>query len=325
MSDNESEYRASERKVDKVTRQTVGCSLDRRARLLCRLYRIDDLPEGCFTTDAGSPYFKRTRLIDRSGVNIGSCDLLHRHRLASNRCLINEGIAADDFAINRDAPTRLYYHNIAHLYFRGTDFARRAIATYGGIARQKVEQILNRPSATIDRQALEDFSYQHKENNHESGEELTDRKGGADGNGHRQFHRHPTREKRLKGFLQNWVHADERRHQADDTETWVRLPDSEPHGSAGDGHECDPNHIGQFQMMILGMTRCFFRSGLRLMRCRRRITPLCFDSGDSACFCHNNILFRHHFLSVLLSISNRCSLRPLILARLGPLPTSAFH
>jgi len=79
--------------VDEVSREPVGQLLDGRPRALCSLDCIDDLAEGRAAIDAGRRDLEHPRAVDGAGKGGCARGLCHRHRLTSDRGLVNGGTA----------------------------------------------------------------------------------------------------------------------------------------------------------------------------------------------------------------------------------------
>ena len=114
-------------------------------------------------------------LIYRAGVDGGARHFFHRHRLAGDAGLVEEGMAAQHRAINRHATARIDEHSVANIEIVGIDIAHRAAAANRDRARQEVEKVMDCPPAAREGHALEHFGHQHEERDDESGEELADR------------------------------------------------------------------------------------------------------------------------------------------------------
>ena len=65
-------------------------------------------------------------LIYRAGVDGGARHFFHRHRLAGDAGLVEEGMAAQHRAVDRHAPARIDEHGVANLEIVGIDIAHRA-------------------------------------------------------------------------------------------------------------------------------------------------------------------------------------------------------
>src|SRR5207244_5398751 len=74
--DEEREARSGEGEVDEMTGEPVGEALDRGARALGALDRLDDLAVAGVAADPLGADFERARLVDRAGVDGRSVGLL---------------------------------------------------------------------------------------------------------------------------------------------------------------------------------------------------------------------------------------------------------
>src|SRR6266545_1662361 len=159
---------------------------------------------------------------------------------------VNAGVAARDHSVHRHARAGFDDYHVAHAHFIEAYRARLALAPHERLARQQIEQVLHRPSAAPDRQPFQDFRDQHEEDDDERGEDFGDRQRRADGDGHREFHRHPALGEGRDGFLEDRIAADQRRYETDCAEMRVRLPGPEPERDDGEPYETYTDQLWRF-------------------------------------------------------------------------------
>src|SRR5260370_747058 len=87
---------------ERIYRVAAAARSSRRDRQLSLIHGLEDSALAGVDANRHDANFERTRLVDRSGGNRRTRQLLDRHRLASNPRLIDERMAAGHGAIHGD-------------------------------------------------------------------------------------------------------------------------------------------------------------------------------------------------------------------------------
>src|ERR1700732_427088 len=116
--------------------------------------RFDDLAIARVAADALGADLDRSGLIDGARVDGRARHLFHRHRLARDAGLVEEGMAAQYRAIDRHATARINEHRVANLEIVAIDIAHRVAAANRDRAWQKVEKVMDRPPGARDGHAF---------------------------------------------------------------------------------------------------------------------------------------------------------------------------
>ena len=162
VGDQKRESSGSEREVNQIARETICNSLNGSARFFRPLHCIYDLAECSVTPHPVHPNFERAGLIDCSGIDRRSLALLRRHRFASDRCLIHEGVASDNDAVHWNAGPRLHENDLANSdFFRLNVLPRSVYADCGGRG-QETNQMTDCRAPAPNRQAFENFGHQNE-------------------------------------------------------------------------------------------------------------------------------------------------------------------
>src|SRR5712692_2444528 len=224
---------AAEREVDEVSGEAVGCLLNRSAGLLSFFDRPNDLTESSVSTDANRLNLEHTRLVDRSGVDRGPGQLLHRQRLASDGGLVNKGVASDHGSIDRQPGTGPHDDDIAHPHFRSAHFLCAASTANDNLLWEQVQQIFDCAPAPAHGQSLEHFGNQHEKRDDQRCKELSDCQRREQRDGHGKFHGHPDLKDVLDGLFEDRIAPNESCEQTYNAQPRKGFPDPEPHGSRG--------------------------------------------------------------------------------------------
>jgi hypothetical protein len=149
----------------------------------------------------------------------------------------------------------------------GIDIAHRVAAANRDRAWQKVEQVMDCPSAARDGHGLEHFGHQHEQRDDEGGEELADRCRGDDRDAHGELHGHPSRDDVLGRLLEDRPPADNHAQDTDDAHARKRLPDTKPHHRRGQRDERDAGSLrpreGMLAVMLIAVIVVVVRLGCR--------------------------------------------------------------
>src|SRR5579872_1889388 len=175
VSDDESQNRRPQGKIDKVSRQAIRSLLDGSPRLLRAFDGFNDSPERRVTTQFLGADFQGARLINGAGVDGISLRLLDRHGFAGDRRLFHERAAAKHNSIHGDVPAWLYDHRFVNLNLIGRYFNHLAITADCDGSGEKIEKTLNSPSASPDCETLQNLSGQDEASDDQSSEELSNR------------------------------------------------------------------------------------------------------------------------------------------------------
>ena len=152
-------------------------------------------------------------------------------------------MTGDNDAVDRHQAARIDQYAIADAQFFDRNLVSAVGTADGHGARQKVQQIANRPPATRNRQVLEYFGDQHEQGDDERGEELGNRGCCQDRNRHREFHRHPARGDVLDCLFEDRPAANQDAGHADETNPRERLPDAEPHSYRAHCDQADSQNL----------------------------------------------------------------------------------
>src|ERR1035438_8486078 len=166
----------SQGEVNKVSCQPICGLLDRRARMLRAFNRLDDLAEGGLLTQAINANVKDTGLIDSASIDTAARRLFARHRLACNRRLFHERVAADDLAVHGNPATRPNENNLPwkdrlRRHFQGLSFPNHARSL-----GKKVQHVLNGAPAAPHGQSFENFCGEHEGSDDERRKKLANGK-----------------------------------------------------------------------------------------------------------------------------------------------------
>jgi len=105
-----------------------------------------------------------------------------------------------------------------------------------GRERKKVKQVPHCPPTAVHIHFFQDLGKEDKEGDEQRCEHLADGKGSSEGDGHREFHRHPQRNQVFQCLFEDRVSADESGNQANH----IKAPDGTPQvkPSSNDRHAC---------------------------------------------------------------------------------------
>src|SRR3989344_3378323 len=142
---------------------------------------------------------------------------------------------------------------IAHGQFRGGDGPDRAGATHRDLAWQEFQKVADRPAATTNGQPLQYLGDEDEQGDDQCREDPADGGRRADGDRHRQFHRHAARDDVLESLLEDRPAADQKADDADDADRREWLPDAEPHGGRRDRNKGNTCGFLPFEGMVVIM------------------------------------------------------------------------
>jgi hypothetical protein len=101
----------------------------------------------------------------------------------------------------------------------------------------------DRLPASPDRQPLKDFSDQHKEGDDKDSSKLSNEQSRQKSDGHGQLHRHSAFDQVFESFFEDGPAANERRHDADYTDSREWLPDAKPYSENSDTNKRYPCEV----------------------------------------------------------------------------------
>ena len=93
-------------------------------------------------------------------------------------------MAAQNGAVDWDAPARVDEDRVAHAQLARIDLAHAPGATHEDRAREKVHQVEDRAAPARNGHAFQHLGHQDEQRNDEGGEELADRRSRNDRDGH---------------------------------------------------------------------------------------------------------------------------------------------
>src|SRR5208283_1811258 len=100
--DEKRECGCAKGEIDEVACEAVGDTLDGGAGFFGGFDGFDDFAEGGLAAETFDADLEGTGLIDGAGVGDGAGQFFDRHRFAGDGGLVDEGVSAHDFAIDRD-------------------------------------------------------------------------------------------------------------------------------------------------------------------------------------------------------------------------------
>ena len=133
------------------------------------------------------------------------------------------------------------------------DFCVRTPTSDERLLRQKVKQVFDGSPPAANGQPFQYLGDEDEQHNDQGGEELADRQGRTEGDGHGQFHRHAPGEEVGDRLLEDRIAADQSRHECDHVEADEMLPETQPTGEAGQCHEADPHQIDPLQGVFVAL------------------------------------------------------------------------
>ena len=236
--------RAAQGEIDQIARQTIRRALNRRSRTLRSLHGLDDPPERRVAADLFRADFQHARLVDGSREYRRAGDLLHRHGLAGDRRLVDEGVAARDHAVHRNSTAGPDQHHIANLHFGKTSRGNLPRRSHLGGLRQQVQQFPDCASAASHRHAFQDFGDQHEHGDEQGREELADDRSGYQRDGHGKLHRHAALQQIGDRLFEDGIAADQDAYQREDVDPAHARNHLCPHENEND---CDERYSRPFE------------------------------------------------------------------------------
>ncbi len=119
--------------------------------------------------------------------------------------------------------------------------------------RQKIKKVFVGSPPPANGQPFQYLGDENKQDNDQSGEELANRQGRTQGDGHGEFHRHASDDEVGDRLLEDRIAAKQSRHECDHVEADEVPPEAQPTGDAGQGHEADPHQIGPLQGVFVAV------------------------------------------------------------------------
>src|SRR6267378_3389409 len=229
VSDEECQDCGGKSKIDEVSGQTIGNALNRRTGLL-----------GLFHG-----------LVDGAGVYLLSWVFLHRHRFASDGCLIDKGMAAHHRTIHRNSASRLDENNVTHQHLLNPDLSPSSALIHRCSRRQQIDQVANLVPPAAHGEPLEDFRHEHEQSDHQCRENFPDRQRRQNRDGHREFHRHSPFENILNRFAEYRVSANDGANYACKDKRKTRVYSQKPKYARCDRHKADSNGLAPIQTMLV--------------------------------------------------------------------------
>src|SRR5882762_5314998 len=251
VSDEECQDCGGKSKIDEVSGQTIRNALNRRTGLLGLFHGLDDLAESCVTPKPFDAHFERAGLVDRAGVYLLSWVFLHRHRFASDGCLIDKGMAAHHRTIHRNSASRLDENNVTHQHLLNPQLSPSSALIHRCSGRQQIDQVANRVPPAAHGEPLEDFRHEHEQSDHQCRENFPDRQRRQNRDGHREFHRHLPFENILNRFAEYRVSANDGANYAGKDKMKTRVYSPKPKYARCDRHKADSNGLAPIQTMLV--------------------------------------------------------------------------
>ena len=251
--EREREGRTGQGEVDEVSRETVSQLLDGRSRAFCQFDRLDDLAEGCAAADAGRRDLEHPRAVDGASEDGCARSLLHRHRLTSDRRLVHGRPASRHDSVHRNAGAGLHDDQVTWGDARGLDLLLDRSSLHERGLGQEIDQVSDGPAAPRDREPFEHLRDEDEQHDDERREYFADAHRRADGEGHRELHRHPTFAQRQERLAEDGVSADDHSHNSHEINAREAGPPAEPGASGHDGGERDAHELASVDPTILGV------------------------------------------------------------------------
>ena len=252
---DEREHRRAKREIHKPSREAVRNALDRRAGFFRLLHDLDDFAECCVAPDFLDGHFENAILVDRAGEDFALLHLFNRQRLAGDRGLIYETVTFANDAVGRNTFTGPNDDRLAGDNVACTQLAFLAVASHPHLARQGVDQVLDRPSPTANGIAFDELGKEHKKRDHQRGQKLPNTKRCEERDRHRQFHRHAALAQVLPRLFENGESADKRGRKCKPVARHEMAPPSRKAGDDDQRHQPETYvfRAARFVMTLLGV------------------------------------------------------------------------
>src|ERR1017187_4575261 len=128
--------------------------------------RLNDLAESGLLPEAHRPNLKAAGLVDGPCVHLTPGHLFARHRLACNRSLLNERVAAYNLSIDRDPAAGSNNDNFSWEYRLRGHVNNLTVSHDAGNLGQKIQHVLNGAPAATHGQTFENFGSEDKDSDH---------------------------------------------------------------------------------------------------------------------------------------------------------------
>ena len=162
----EGERGCGKRKINQIARKLIGKFLDRSAGVFSRFHRFNNPSIAGIAAHTLNHDFKRTALIDGSGIDLTANLLIRGHGFPRDTGLIHRALSGNHAPINRGFFTGGKQHSITGHNRLDSKREDLSVAAYTRFCRNEINQIFNGRASTRQRDMFQLFSNQHKQAHH---------------------------------------------------------------------------------------------------------------------------------------------------------------